>query len=284
MAVALALLALLAGPPTTEGGASVSPPPPRVSPSLRRALGVDTGTLVPHVDGSYTYRDRKNGFAATIHPDGRVTFRSVLPVSSPDLRILGYDLRGQKGESPDEKHNAVSNTLVHRGAGTDSKNDPIVKLGPYGAAPILAGVGFRFGGLADLARAGVRTRAQRDFMTATAPLRERLALAKHRQNEIAALARLGDELKAVWTDPSLTPAERRARLFARWDECDEPSGSESSDDMTRTKAAANARFTIEAFVRRVAPPGSTHAFTTAELTKLNSSRRSVARFDPYAPR
>lgn len=281
MAIALALLALLAAPPT-EGGASVSPPPPRVSPSLRRSLGVDTAKLVPHVDGSYTYRDRKNGFAATIHPDGRVTFRSVLPVSSPDLRILGYDLRGQKGESADEKHNGVPNTLVHRGAGPDSKNDPIVNYGPYGAPPILATAGFRFGGLADLARAGVRTRAQREFMIATAPLREKLALDRHRRNEIAALARLGDELKAVWTDSSLTPAERRARLFARWDECDEPSGSESDDDATRTKAAANARFTIEAFVRRVAPPGSTHAFTTAELTKLNASRRSVARFDPYA--
>lgn len=281
MAIAMALLALLAGPPT-EGGASVSPPPPRVSPSLRRTLGVDTAKLVPHVDGSYTYRDRKNGFAATIHPDGRVTFRTILPVSSPDVRILGFDLRGKPQVADDDRHNAVSNTLVHRGSAPDSKHDPIVSYGPYGKAPILVGVGGRFGGLADLARAGVRTRAQRDFMIATEALREQLALARHRQHEIAALARLGDELKAVWSDPSLTPAERRARVFARWDECDEPSGSESPDDATRTKAAANARFAIEAFVRRVAPPGSTHAFTTAELTKLNASRRSVARFDPYA--
>jgi hypothetical protein len=272
------LLVLLAGPPV----AGASPPAPRVSPQLRRALGVDTGKLVPHADGSYTYRDRKAGFRATIHPDGRVTFRGLAPIAMPQPTILGYDLRGRPSTPADEKHNQVSNTLVHRGTAPDSKSDPIVNWGPYGKAPILGGISFKIGGIADLARAGVRTRAQRDFMIATEALRERLAVEAHHDREVAALARLGDELQAVWADPSLSPEQRRALLFARWDECDEPAPEGSSDDETRTRAAAIARLTIEAFIRRVAPRGSAHAFTTAEISRLNAKRASVARFDPYA--
>ena len=77
MSAFLLALVLHAGPPA-EGRAPV--PPPRVTPQVRRALGVDRGALVPLADGSYVYRDRKAGFAATIHRDGRVTFRTLLPI------------------------------------------------------------------------------------------------------------------------------------------------------------------------------------------------------------
>ena len=52
-------------------------------------------------------------------------------------------------------------------------------------------------------------------------------------------------------------------------------------DARRRSAGEQARRRIEAFIRTMAPRGSAHAFTNAELERLNARRRSRQRFDPY---
>ena len=93
---------------------------------------------------------------------------------------------------------------------------------------------------------------------------------------------LVSEVLAVWRDTSVTPVERRRRIFVMWDECEEPGpASESAVQRIRGDAAALARARIEALVRLLAPAGSPRAYTRDELARLNTTRRSARAFDPY---
>jgi len=235
-------------------------------------------------DGSFEHKDRVGGFAATIHSDGRVTFRDLAPVRVDSPKILGFDLRGRPDTPADERFNAKSNTLVHRGTTTDSKSDLLVKWGPYGAPPILGTVGGSFPGVSDFASSTRRAAAKRRFLDQTADLRAEMAAEHRRSHEKAALGKLAGDLRAIWTDAATPMSLRKEKIFARWDECEEmlvDAGEPEPEQEARARAGVIARRRIEAFVRKQAPKGSPDAFTPAELREMNARRKSRARFDPY---
>ncbi len=281
MIAALLALALLAP--------AVTPPPPRLAPGQRAPTAERTGTptLRRYGDGSYEHRDRISGFTARIHPDGRVTFRDIAPVRVDSPTIFGFDVRGRKQEPPDETFNQRNNTLVHRGTHSDSKNDMLVKWGPYGAAPVVASAGGSFAGVSDFATSTRRANAKRKFLDQTAELRAQMAAEHRRESEKQALAQLSTDLRTIWADGATPVSLRKEKLFVRWDECEEllvDDGSSDPEQAARAKAGAIARRQIEAFVRKHAPAGSADAFTAAELREMNARRRSRVQFDPYRDR
>jgi hypothetical protein len=264
------------------------PPSPRVPAGAARTAEARAGAphLIRRSDGGYEHRDRAAGFAATIHPDGRVTMRDLAPIAVESPKVLGFDLSGKPSRSAYDKFNEHPNTLVHRGTTPDSKHDLLVNWGPYGAPPIPLSAGGSIGGLADIASATRRATAKREFLERTAPLRERLEAEHRREAETAALVRLEAELRAIWSDESQPLAARKRRLFQRWDECAEAppkaAAPPTSDERARTRAGVQARRRIEAFIRTSAPHGTRDGYSAAELRRLNDRRHSRARFDPYA--
>lgn len=195
--------------------------------------------------GKRVYKDETGRFTATLLPDGRIKFRDM-PV-------------------------AVS-------------RDPLT------GAP----KGLGMPGLAEGLRAasGIELYQQekKRLLEATFELRLELAISFAQDKLDRRLQSLYRELLDGWSDASTSEAERREALFRRWDECEEglpvalPGFAEADtselDDMRRS-AGAQARETIERFVRRQLPQGSPQAYTAEELRRLNASRRSRARFDPY---
>jgi hypothetical protein len=196
-------------------------------------------------NGKRVFRDATGRFTATLLADGRIKFRDM-PV-------------------------AIS-------------RDPMT-----GA---MKGIGMP--GLAEGLRAasGIELYQQekKRLLEATFDLRLALAVSFAQDKLDRRLQSLYRELLDDWSDSSSSEAERREALFRRWDECEEglpitmPGFADSHgselDDMRRS-AGAQARETIERFVRRQLPSGSPQAFTAEELRQLNASRRSRARFAPY---
>jgi hypothetical protein len=113
------------------------------------------------------------------------------------------------------------------------------------------------------------------YLEATRPEREKMARELLRELLREAVIAAPGLLRELWADESLTTAERRRLLFELWDECAE----EGDDDIV--VAARAFRGTVLAFVRRVLPAGSPHAFSAEELEALNRARTSTQRFDPY---
>ena len=280
-------------------------PVPRPDP---QSLGVETPQGPDGVElrrapgGGFRHRDREAGFEATIHPDGRVTFRNIARgsvetnLTPDDDGTVGSLLRGPYSPVP---------------RFGDETGNPEIDFGPYGAPTILLTVGAQAAvpGLADMAALGERMSAKRAFLQQTEDLRARLARSSDTERVRRALLRLPAQLLGVWTNEALTFAERRAIVFELWDEAEElapqpePSPgisfgaasatletatataapSSNDADARRQVAAERARRRIEAFIRKVAPLGSAHAFTPAELKRLNADRQSRQRFDPYRP-
>jgi hypothetical protein len=278
-ALALAAQAHAAPPP---------PPPPRLPPPTSVRTKADGARLQRQDDGSLRQVDGEARFVGTIHRDGRVEIRDL-----PDLRVefttgrgvvdwmLGFTRAVQR---PTKDRPDLETPAPDR----EDKTEAGVQLmppSPYGPAPILLGVGGRFGGVADLAlRRGQRkqARAKQEFLDSTAPLRAALVRTQVQEQQRAARARLGQDLSTAWRDRSRTLAERRRELFERWDECEEAIAEAASEaDLERGRGGEELRRRIEAFVRQVAPAGSAHAFDEAELSRLNARRRSRQRFDPY---
>lgn len=128
------------------------------------------------------------------------------------------------------------------------------------------------------------------LLDATFDLRLAMAIDFARDKIDRRLKSLYRDLLDRWSDGSTSEAERRAALFQRWDECEEGlpvtlkgfEGVDSSElDQVRRAAGTEARETIERFIRRHLPAGSSQAFTEDELRRFNAGRRSRARFDPY---
>lgn len=112
----------------------------------------------------------------------------------------------------------------------------------------------------------------------TAGLRAELAAQACEERLRTSLAELQGKLTTIWEDPGLAVDRRRALLFKMWDDC-----AEDGDEEVLTHAN-QARATIEAFVQKHLPEGSSFAFTEAELFALNERRISRARFEPYRGR
>jgi len=287
--------------PLVVGLAAPAPRPDPRRLGVEAPKGPDGLQLRRTPSGGFRHRDREAGFEATIHPDGEVTFRNLARGSI------------KTNLTPDDDGTVAS---LFRGPaspvprfGDETGNAPI-DWGPYGAPTILFKVGVRAAipGLADMVARSGRISAKRAFLQQTEDLRERLARSATKQRLQQALVRLPQHLIAVWSDETHTFAERRVMLFELWDEAEEedrdeptpPSGGVSMGavsatlpveavpdragldaDARRRAAGERARRRIEAFISKVAPSGSEHAFSPAELERLNARRRSRQRFDPY---
>jgi hypothetical protein len=107
------------------------------------------------------------------------------------------------------------------------------------------------------------------FMEETESIRERLEDAARAGAVTASLRRLRARLRTIWQDETETPSHRRRMIFDLWDE------SSEDDD-----GAAARRLVIE-FITETMPSGGPDAYPTDELARLNASRESTLRFNPY---
>lgn len=98
--------------------------------------------------------------------------------------------------------------------------------------------------------------------------------ATYRSEQLGRAAELVQRnLHALWrATPDL--AERKAALFALWDECLEGEGPAG-------EAGARARMIVIGWIRAKLPAGSAGAFTAEEIAKLDASRTSRQHFAPY---
>lgn len=164
---------------------------------------------------------------------------------------------------------------------------------PLGKAKPHPELSVRLAGLSDRLTQQGRDRHEQEALAAkglTESARVLAAIAEAAEATEQQLAALDGELAALWTDASVPASERRRRLFARWDECEEGDGASDPlrltaavelPDALRVQAGERARATIEAFVRERVPAGSGDAYGAEELAALNERRKSERRFEPY---
>lgn len=271
---------------TPAGGRAEPPrvPAPRVPLVLERSREGDAERgpkLEPIGGGRLQHRDPR--FTAIIAADGSVEFKDVLVQGNKQL--LGIDPLRRKLDPPRSvTRDDFEERAVYAGMGPST-------------APMMAGVGGSFGGLAAAVLGKLRRRsgaagpappgrnaaAKAEFMRATEGVRTRLAHAWLKSQLDAQLGALTGHLLEIWRDESLPLAERKRRIFVAWDECDEGAASPATPtDEIRTRAARQARARVLALIRLIAPRGSPQKYTAAELAGLNARRRSQERFEPYA--
>jgi hypothetical protein len=106
------------------------------------------------------------------------------------------------------------------------------------------------------------------FMEDNAELIERLEDEHRARTRSRGMGALRGRLAQIWQNEERTPEQRKRAIFAMWDEIEE------SDD-------GSARDAIEEFIRRELPEGSEHGYTQGEMARLNATRESRERFDPY---
>jgi hypothetical protein len=235
------------------------PPPPRLSagPPVIPKPELSGHDLVRQDDGTYLHVDPYKRFTAVLERDGTVSFG---------------DRWRRPTRTGDRQHGRCC--AFPRGL-----------FGPMGLS--VTGPTEWVMALAGVDR---DARAKAEFMASTRELRTALAIAWHLDNLQRRLDQIGDDLERIWRDQDRSPAERRALLFQRWDECDEPLAPTPDDlpegaltilDEARLGAAQRARLAIESFIRERLPPGHKDSYTRAELTALNARRVSRAPFAPY---
>jgi hypothetical protein len=250
--------------PLPEGGRAA--PPPKLGRGRVGALPHPRDTaaslgLVRRGDGGFEYVDPGHRFRARIMTDGTVQFADRWRKPSSKDRQ-----NGRPGGRPPEAVLAAINPFVG------------VKLG---------------GPLEWFMRASKQDpagHAKAEFLATTRDFRTRLAVGDTRMRVHERLRALPSELLAIWSDNQKPLSERKRLLFQHWDDCAEvvPKGRALTDAAAdqiaelRASAAADARETIESFVRRHAPRGSPRAYAARELESLNARRRTAVRFDPYA--
>lgn len=97
---------------------------------------------------------------------------------------------------------------------------------------------------------------------------------------------LGQQLARVLADDSMSLPERRALIFAWWEEARLSAEQRRSDvddplEDERIGAARAVASTIERFVRLAMPKDSPNGYPPRELARLNARRSCAADFDPY---
>ena len=254
--------------PLPEGGRAA--PPPKLGARDRVGLAPPLGHprdsaaglgLVRRGDGGFDYVDPGHRFRARILVDGTVQFADRWRKPAAKDRQ-----NGKPGGRPPESVLLAINPFV----------------GIKGGGPLEWIMRVRGQDPAGHAKA--------DFLASTRDFRTRLAVGDTRARVHARLRALPGELLALWSDAGRPWAERRRIVFQQWDDCAEPLpvipvlSDAAADEIAelRAEAAADARKTIEAFVRRHARPGTSRAYASRELAALNARRRTAVRFDPYA--
>jgi hypothetical protein len=113
------------------------------------------------------------------------------------------------------------------------------------------------------------TAEKRWFLDQTAELRGQLADAARARERAVGRRYLERELERILAARELDPTQKRARVFALWQDCGDDADS------------ADARRIVEAFVRLRMPEGSALGFVPAELEHWNAARHGMRPFDPY---
>lgn len=205
-----------------------------------------------------TFRYKTGGFVATIGRDGSVAFvnldnktglgSSGLPGRDPDDLFEPY---GASIDAPSSVDGAARNRV-----GNEPTMGNAVTLGSGSFDPTAA-----------LLRAQGQDPYEHEklcFLDDTRDLRADLRKA-HERAQMGGLRRA---LEHAWFDDAPAP-ERRAAIFAIWDECREE------------EVGLLARALVVSFVRQHLPRGSADAFGAAELEALNARRASTSAFEPY---
>ncbi len=109
---------------------------------------------------------------------------------------------------------------------------------------------------------------RRWFLRETEAFRDQLADRQRLRDSRRGAQMVRRRLETILSGPG-SDAERRRRVFELWDECAED------------EVGGRAREAVIAFVRERLPEGSLHAYTDAELARLNGGRESRAAFSPY---
>ena len=107
------------------------------------------------------------------------------------------------------------------------------------------------------------------FMEETETIRERLEDEARAGAVVTSLRRLRGRLRSIWQDETETPSHRRRMIFDLWDET-------SEDDDGNT-----ARQVVIDFVLETLPAAGADRYPPDELARLNASRQSTLRFNPY---
>lgn len=256
---ALDPVAMLRSPPETDAQAAER----KIQAFTRAAAtrgappGPDAGTsldLLEKLDDG-TYRYETGGFIASIQVDGAVVFINKDNNAGLGTSGLGRDLLAPYGPAIDP---------IARIDGAPAQREMGI---PMGMPSSTLGSGS-FDPTAAMLRAQGQDPYEHEklcFLDETQELRAGLRVA-HEKAQMAGLRR---SLERAWFDETHTPAERRAALFAIWDECREE------------EVGMLARELVESFVRQHLPKGSPDAFTDDELAALNATRTSTMEFAPY---
>jgi hypothetical protein len=112
--------------------------------------------------------------------------------------------------------------------------------------------------------------AKARFIEQTRALRNELAAKYERQGAARANMTVHREFLRVLRDDALHPREKRAVIFALWNDCAE-------DD-----AGTQAQHAIERFIREHMPQGSALGYPAEELLAFNARRAGSRAFAPYA--
>lgn len=110
---------------------------------------------------------------------------------------------------------------------------------------------------------------KRWFLEQTAALRAELAESAREAEGMAARRALELELERIVSDAATDPEQKRAQVFALWQEC-------GDDAQARQTQRA-----VETFVRRRMPQGSRLGYSEDALRRLNEARVGLRAFSPY---
>jgi hypothetical protein len=117
--------------------------------------------------------------------------------------------------------------------------------------------------------------ASRKLKLLDATRAERIQLgAAHRAEQLARSAELVRRNLDALERAALSPAARRAALFALWDECIE--GEDAAG-----RAGDRARAMVIGWIRQHLPEGGPDAFPPDEIARLDAQRTSTQHFTPY---
>jgi hypothetical protein len=219
--------------------------------------GPDAGSIIEQLErlDDGTYRYETGGFVATIQVDGAVLFINKDNAAGLGASGLGRDVYAPYGPS------------INPIARIDGAQ-PVREYGiPLGTPSTTLGSGS-FDPTAALLRAQGQEPYEHEkmcFLDDTRDLRAELRVA-HEKAQMAGLRR---SLERAWFDDARPAVERRAALFAIWDECREE------------EVGLLARELVESFVRQHLPKDSPDAFSVDELAALYATRTSRSEFSPY---
>jgi hypothetical protein len=261
VAVGMALATLMAVGVAGRARAQARDTPPGSPRDLPSAAAAAGYPLRERNDGrGWEYHGER--FLAVIARDGSVTFRDHhvgweyggLAEAVRERRLVAPPDYAEGGPAPGQptlpaygvpEFSMPSDQPGHMPRRMGKPDTASLRALPW-QPPLVAG-GWRFDVTDELMRRHHNDpyQAQKlDFLEATRPFREALAVRYDHDLGKIALGRLPDYLDGIWSSPTLTPAQKRATLAALRDETDD------------TEDGHHARNVIELFIRSHVPEGS----------------------------